>query len=102
MMNEDVKAEWVVALSNGSYDQGRRVLRSGDSFCCLGVLCDLYDPTLWDGTAGHYTYLTSEAMLPMSVMEWADLDNLDMDTLMTMNDEGNSFDTIANWIDANL
>lgn len=41
-MNPEVKARWVAALRSGDYRQANQVLRSGDSFCCLGVLCDVY------------------------------------------------------------
>lgn len=30
------------ALVSDEYTQGRHSLRTGDSFCCLGVACDLY------------------------------------------------------------
>lgn len=40
---------WVSKLEDGSYTQAAGRLRSGDSFCCLGVMCDLADPDGWDG-----------------------------------------------------
>lgn len=42
-MNTDVKARWVAALRSGKYKQAQNQLTNGrGSFCCLGVLCDLY------------------------------------------------------------
>lgn len=41
-MDSRVKHLWIDALESGDYKQGREALRNGDSFCCLGVLCDLY------------------------------------------------------------
>lgn len=42
-MNSEVKAKWLEALRSGEYRQSRYRLRSLDnSFCCLGVLCDIY------------------------------------------------------------
>lgn len=45
-MNPDVKAKWLDALRSGDYKQARDDLRVGEgdgaSFCCLGVLADLY------------------------------------------------------------
>jgi hypothetical protein len=42
-MNDALKNQWVEALTNGSYLQARGMLRSLDNkYCCLGVLCDLY------------------------------------------------------------
>lgn len=40
-MNPEWKRKWVDALRSGEYKQGREVLKSGDEFCCLGVLADL-------------------------------------------------------------
>jgi hypothetical protein len=42
--------KWVEALRSGEYKQTTEVLRSreGDCYCCLGVLCNLIDPTTWD------------------------------------------------------
>lgn len=42
-MNPEVKALWLDALESGEYVQTQKFLRNGEkSFCCLGVLCDLY------------------------------------------------------------
>lgn len=41
-MNPEWKAPWVSALRSGTYSQGHRRLRRLESFCCLGVLCDLF------------------------------------------------------------
>lgn len=41
-MDKEIKAKWVEALRSGKYKQGRLALRpTEDSFCCLGVLCDI-------------------------------------------------------------
>ena len=32
---------WLEALRSGEYKQGMFALRSGDTFCCLGVLADI-------------------------------------------------------------
>jgi hypothetical protein len=49
MMNEKVKADWVAALRSGKYKQGEEKLRDVEKneYCCLGVVCDIYDPTQW-------------------------------------------------------
>lgn len=33
--------KWVKALRSGKYKQGFCQLRRGDSYCCLGVLCEV-------------------------------------------------------------
>ena len=40
-MNDNAK-KWVKALRSGDYKQGHGRLRTDDTFCCLGVACDLY------------------------------------------------------------
>ena len=84
-MNQDVKQKWITALRSGEYKQTCGRLRKGDSYCCLGVLTDLYDKDkdinchAWYEEDGQYGYEsdggTVEATLPESVMKWADLDD---------------------------
>lgn len=41
-MDSTLKQEWITALRSGDYKQGKGGLKSTtNSFCCLGVLCDL-------------------------------------------------------------
>ncbi len=47
-MRQEVKEKWLAALRSGNYTQAQGRLRVGDSFCCLGVLCDL---AIADGVA---------------------------------------------------
>jgi hypothetical protein len=43
-MKKDIAKLWTKALRSGKYKQGKHTLRNHDnSFCCLGVLCDLYN-----------------------------------------------------------
>jgi len=44
-----MKQEWITALRSGEYKQTTDTLRDDKGFCCLGVLCDLVDPSGWDG-----------------------------------------------------
>lgn len=50
-MNEQVKAAWVTALTSGQYIQGKGKLHDHqeNTFCCLGVLCDLYQKATGNG-----------------------------------------------------
>lgn len=70
-MNQEIKTKWVAALRSGEYKQGRARLKTheGNSFCCLGVLCDLHDkekgiPQSFDSIAGS---------LPDHVKDWAEV-----------------------------
>lgn len=87
-MNKDVKQKWLAALRSGKYKQGALRLRASDSYCCLGVLCDIAvkegvipEPTAhtnWRGEIYSYDYGDDEhgyinTTLPHSVSEWAGL-----------------------------
>lgn len=104
---------WVHALRNNKYKQGTGFLRSSkNKFCCLGVACDLYEKdvkkTLWDRgtdawtgkTSRNYFFGTSSstANLPKQVARWLGI-STSQETLITMNDGGNSFETIAKHIE---
>jgi len=83
-----IRKMWVDALRCGDYKQGKGVLRStddtGDSFCCLGVLSDLYvreGHATWDRIGeDHYRVLGSGwnvlghlSILPHQIMRWVGL-----------------------------
>ena len=111
-MNPQIKQKWVSALRSGEYQQGRNYLRTDNGFCCLGVLCDLYikeNQLEWDLTNnGHNDYMFQDMVgcLPVSVKEWADLDNPHVNvgesTLVRLNDSGSTFEQIADVIEEQL
>jgi hypothetical protein len=94
-MKKDVAKKWTEALRSGKYAQGRGSLcqyaENDRSFCCLGVLCDLYAPECpeagWSpkqhastgipfyGNLAHVAYCRSDAceveVLPQCVQDWA-------------------------------
>jgi hypothetical protein len=98
-MTPELKATWIEALRSGKYKQGREYLyRSNGEFCCLGVLCDVLDPTDWrksEVTDTAFTYRRSSSWAPASV-----IDELDQGKLIAMNDDQlASFDEIADYIE---
>jgi hypothetical protein len=117
-MNPDVKKKWVEALSSGKYKQGRDALRRKDAFCCLGVLCDLasQDGTGKWGKAGdklYHFYTEGQekgGFLPVAVQDWAGLDDMspgvhhegECRALAGLNDDGLTFNQIADLIEAQL
>lgn len=118
-MDKQVKERWVNALRSGDYQQGRAWLKKGDSYCCLGVLCDLYlvDHDMeWElNNNSEYSLDNNTEMLPKSVAKWAGIDvsdeggvyhggaiNLKGETLAGLNDTGSPFDEIASFIEENL
>lgn len=115
-MNQDVQVKWTGALRSGEFEQGRLRLRTGDTYCCLGVLCELYRRETGKGqwlqvvNGGTYYFeaapdVTSMMYLPGPVRRWAGLDTVpaasDLESDMTaLNDDGRSFKSIARAIEA--
>lgn len=90
-MNKDIKKRWVAALRSGKYKQGASCLKDHNgSFCCLGVLTELYlqeQGGSWKrripgmratGFAPIFKAPVKETesiVLPKIVMKWAGLSN---------------------------
>jgi hypothetical protein len=116
MMNRKMKARWVAALRSGDYKQASSSLRTPDGYCCLGVFCDLHDPSKWDRTVpiapletySYYEYeydIAGEVMRgypPPSLRRKYRLTVKAQRALADMNDEGISFDEIADYIENEL
>ena len=113
---------WLDALESGEYEQTKEVLRRDEGFCCLGVACDIYHEATGDGEwiridGGSYEFVafdyTASAYLPDTVRKWLGLDHfsgrseqgisavnlegnrINWDSLVHMNDGGQSFAAIA-------
>lgn len=123
-MNPEIKSKWISALRSGKYPQEQQTLHSENGYCCLGVLCDLYlnetqtEDYKWDiGCGGRYYFAENTGReewsvdyLPVVVMDWAGLnsenpfieyDGCNME-ISDLNDEGNSFQVIADVIEEQL
>ena len=106
-MKPKIKERWLAALRSGRYAQTTHSLRDDAGFCCLGVLCDVFDPDAWEHGK---TYGGAMGVLPTSVVEATDLPDEDADvtvgerrtTLSNLNDEGYTFAEIAELIEAQL
>jgi len=110
----EIIAEWVRRLRSGNYTQTQRVLRNKDSFCCLGVLCEVavdagvIPPAV--SRPNHpslFVYDGQDRTLPQSVADWAGVGKAGdygpgiMESLASKNDYGYSFEEIANLIESN-
>lgn len=106
-MNPEIKTKWIEALRSGKYQQTHGVLRRGDRYCCLGVLCSLNDDGEWTECSGEvYEFeinsKTNCSILPDPVASEAKLSLDAQGKVATLNDSGKSFLEIANYIEANL
>lgn len=118
-MKSDVKKQWVRALRSGKYTKGTKKLKSGDRYCCLGVLTELYFKSPANKKKETWspggTFRGNNELLSSPVMKWAGLssDNPGVNTrygdhsLSEINDGETSlgnvrFTTIADLIEENL
>jgi hypothetical protein len=71
-MKPEIKQKWVEALRSGDYKQTKGMLRRTtpeQSYCCLGVLTDLYIKE----NNGNWNNYAGKTSLTHSVKEWAGL-----------------------------
>lgn len=104
-MKREWKEKWLEALRSGRYQQGRSALRrTNGTMCCLGVLCDLVDPSRWGepGSAGLIPFGDSDVLgyPPPSVLE--ETGDFNDCILASRNDNGDTFEQIADYIEANF
>jgi len=84
-MKPEIKKLWLKALRSGKYLRvsGALKRKRGDGkmgYCCLGVLCDIYQKEtgkgIWTGEeGGDYRFLGKVGPLPHEVKDWAGLDS---------------------------
>jgi hypothetical protein len=104
-VNSDLKARWLTALRSGQYQQARGRLRYDDRYCCLGVLCDISGQGSWSKSEyGAWLYSlpggpTYGEVLPNGLDD--DVESQE-GQLSGMNDLGQPFSIIADWIEHNL
>jgi hypothetical protein len=122
-MRKVVKQKWVEALRSGDYKQGKMQLhivgkgKKKDQFCCLGVLCDIYQKQqtknkkkklfthVSDGTNVNgdvVFYDNNDSFLPTEVIAWSGLGPEWQDKLSELNDDGYTFSDIAKYIETVL
>lgn len=122
-MNENLKKRWITALRSGKYKQGIGKLYNPekDTYCCLGVLCNIQRIPIEKYTNMKNLYeldyiknLPKELLVnephKSTTFEGPDFDYLGLhNQLVKLNDGANGgimksrdFNYIANWIEKNL
>lgn len=103
-MDAQLKQKWLEALRSGEYKQGKHVLRTQqDEFCCLGVLCHVVSPNGWStDSEGGFFYGDRKGYLPVEISRATAFPTGHELALAGMNDNGESFAEIADWIEANI
>ena len=111
-MKKEIKKKWLKALRSDKYIQGEGALcttNSVDTFCCIGVLCNVRaegnKKRYWRETDSksdnplELIFLGGSSVLTDSMLQWAGLTEDEQDKLAEMNDLGNSFQEIADYIE---
>lgn len=103
MMKATVKEIWLKALRSGTYEQTKSSLKDDNGFCCLGVLHDVTKGTWHTSKYGNICtgsrnrVHSDEEMLKGPFLQGLDYNQAK--TLAEMNDEGQPFDVIADYIE---
>lgn len=118
-MDSKVKALWVCSLRDGSFKQGKSIMRDLDEhYDAVGVLCELavsagvippakrYDKASGAQHFFGYQYQDGKhhtaTRVPKAVHEWAGIGYWTCNHIQTMNDKGWSFEKIADYIEENI
>lgn len=107
MTSSSLRDQWVAALRSGKYVQGRGALRHQghdgvDTYCCLGVLCDVAIPNGWRPSRDPriVAHLGVEGRPVPQVTEAVGLTDPEVSMLMEINDRGHSdFRQIADMVE---
>lgn len=109
------KAEWITALRSGIYPQGKNKLRKDGKYCCLGVKCEIDPRVVRTGSRDYgYGLEKSSSNLPLPYAKLLGISRIgsfyiyftafdkqyySTSTLANLNDEGCTFNQIADVID---
>lgn len=95
-MNSEIKAAWIKKLRNGEVKQCKGTLKNNlGEMCCIGVLREVIAP--------RSNYLSNNtSLLSIEHETKAGISSEHCSILAEMNDEGQSFKEIADYIEANV
>ena len=101
-MRADLKKAWIDALRSGDYKQCSNVLHYGSGFCCLGVLLDIEGETWIAKANGYFSANNDHGLFQSETRKRLGLLFKAETGLAKMNDTGENFSVIADWIEANV
>jgi hypothetical protein len=105
-MKRNIRDKWIENLLSGKYEQGKQYLRNknkandGYKYCCLGVLYDILYPNEW-GWNQRDKRITSQFLLER-ILEEVEMTDQQQCCLSEMNDRGDTFEEIAQWVGESL
>ena len=102
---KEFAGKWVKALRSGDYKQGNGQLynTTSDSYCCLGVACNVagYATDIKKHGGSEYIDESTNNYFP-KVPKLLKQETIFTEIVANMNDQGASFDEIAKWIEKNV
>lgn len=104
-MNPEIKVKWVKALRSGRYKQTTGALYDGGGHCCLGVLCrTLRAKLIYDRSVRYFDWRGDQAadLLPKSLLRHVGISHAEQHELAQMNDDGQTFADISDYIERRL
>lgn len=109
-LEKEFAEKWVKALRSGKYEQGEGYLENADGqYCCLGVACKISYPRARllhkffidsKGQGRGYISKNLEKKMP-ELLRGTDANKF-VEKVSQMNDDGKSFNQIADWIEKNV
>lgn len=115
-MKPQIKEKWLIALKSRKYAHGNGFLKFLDSegclvYCAGGVLCEVHseetgedwgDCVLQSNVVSACAYLENRGTIPLTVIEWAGLDNLKAGYIYSRSDSADNFDSVIEYIEREL
>lgn len=109
-MKQSVATFFVEKLRNGGYTKTHGGLRNDDSFCALGILCDISNLGVWEKMPRThfdvyqiFSYKTKTesrlGRLPTEIVEWANITERGEKIISEFNDCLWSFSEIADYVE---
>lgn len=112
MLDPKFKKKWTDALRSGDYTQGQHglclVSEEGAAYCCLGIAYELtygedsWVEDTWRTLDGSYWLRAASVNDDTSLFTPEGLTPKQADDLAEMNDEGKTFNELADYIDENF
>ena len=102
-MDAKLKADWIAALRSGKYQQGTGSLVSGGRYCCLGVLACVMGRTIPLAEFGVGDTVVDDDVHEVGYSFFKPLLGYMPHTdLVGRNDRGDSFESIADFIEMKI
>ena len=105
LLSPEIKKTWVEALRSGKYLQGKFQLKYNNTYCCIGVLCEINYKLDEQGflSDGNENYLNDELVKEFNMDSAGKFEGFEIEgysSLVQLNDDGNfTFNEIADIIE---